>query len=89
MATIVLFASLFEPNVARVDLWQLAPSFKNSPAFLNAWRHLDIPQALALTGPKNVKLYVKDEAAKEAWAWPLELQKALGKETIQVRIVGE
>jgi hypothetical protein len=89
MATIALFAGIFEPEVARLDLWQLAPTFKTAPPMLNAWRHLDIPQALALAYPKNVKLYVKDEAAREAWAWPLDLQKSLGKETLQLRIVGE
>ncbi len=89
MATVALFAALFEPAVARLDLWQLAPTFKTAPPMLNAWRHLDIPQALALAHPMNVKLYVKDEAARQAWAWPLELQKALGKETLQLRVVGE
>lgn len=89
MATITLFAAIFEPTVARVDLWQLAPTFKEAPPMLNAWRYLDMPQALALCYPKNVKLYVKDQATKNLWAWALELQQALGKETIQTRIVGE
>ncbi len=39
--------------------------------------------------PHPIKLYVKDAAEAKAWTWPLELQKALGKETIQVRTVGE
>ena len=56
---------------------------------LNAWRHLDIPQAVALAHPKNVKLYARDARAAEAWAWPLELQKALGGQTLQVRVAGD
>ena len=89
MATIALFAGIFEPSVARIDLWNLAPTFKSAPPMLNAWRHLDIPQAVALAHPKNVKLYARDARAAEAWAWPLELQKALGGQTLQVRVAGD
>lgn len=89
MATVALFAGIFEPKIERLDLWQLAPTFKSAPPLLNAWRYIDIPQAVALAHPKNVKLYVKDAAATEAWAWPLELQKAIGKESLQVRVAGD
>jgi Prolyl oligopeptidase family len=89
MAGIALYAALFEPDVARLDLWHLPPSHRDGPTFLNVRKYLDTPQALALALTRPVKLYVRDEAAAKAWAWPLELQKALGRESIQVRVVGE
>ena len=89
MAGIALYAALFEPDVARLDLWHLPASHRDGPTFLNVRKYLDTPQALALAVPRPVKLYVKDEAAAKAWAWPLELQKALGTESIQVRVVGD
>lgn len=89
MAGVALYAAIYEPDVARLDLWHLPPSHRDGPTFLNVRKYLDTPQALALVHPKPVKLYVKDEAAVKAWAWPLDLQKALGKESIQVRVVGE
>jgi hypothetical protein len=52
-------------------------------------RVLDTPQALALAFPKSIRLYVKDEAEARAWAWPLQLQKALGQDYLKVRVVGD
>jgi dienelactone hydrolase len=82
MAGVALYA-------ARLDLWHLPPSHRDGPFLLNVRKYLDTPQALALALPKPVRLYVKDEAAARAWAWPLELQKALGNQSLQVRVVGE
>ena len=66
----------------------LAGLAQDGPTFLNIRKYMDSPQALALAMPHPIKLYVKDAAEAKAWIWPLELQKALGKETIQVRTVG-
>jgi hypothetical protein len=89
MAGIVLYAGLFEPDVARLDLWHPPASHRSGPTFLNVRRLLDMPQAVALAAPKKVRLYVKDDAEAAAWQWPLELQKATGKEFLQIRKVGE
>ncbi len=89
MAGIVLYAGLFEPDVARFDLWHPPASHRQGPTFLNVLRVLDMPQALALAFPRKVKLYVKDDAEAKKWDWPLQLQKALGQENVQVRKVGE
>jgi hypothetical protein len=89
MAGIALYAALYEPDVARLDLWHLAASHRDGPVFLNVRKYLDTPQALAMAVPRPVKLYVKDEAEAKAFAWALDLQMALGTESIQVRVVGE
>ena len=87
MAGIVLYASLFEPDVARLDLWSLPASQKEGPIFLNVRRHFDTPQALALAFPKQIRLYTKAEEAKQ-WDWPIQLQKAMGQEYLKIRVVG-
>jgi len=89
MAGIALYASLFEPDVARLDLWHPSPSHRQGPIFLNVLRVLDMPQAVALAFPRKVRLYVKDGAEAKTWDWPMQLQKALGQEYLQIRRVGD
>jgi dienelactone hydrolase len=89
MAGIVLYAGLFEPDVARFDLWHPPASHAQGPIFLNVRRILDMPQAVALAFPRKVRLYVKDDEEARAWDWPAQLQKALGEEHLQIRKVGE
>jgi hypothetical protein len=89
MAGLVLYASLFEPDVARLDLWHLAASHRQGPIFLNVRRVLDLPQALALAFPKQTRLYVKDADEAKRWEWPLQLQERLEAKYIQIRQVGE
>ena len=89
MAGIALYAGIFEPDVARLDLWHLPASHREGPTFLNVRTYLDTPQALALAFPKPIRLYVKDAAEEKVWDWPLRLQKALGQEYLKLRVVGE
>jgi hypothetical protein len=89
MAGIVLYASLFEPDVARLDLWHPPASHKQGPTFLNVRRFFDMPQAIALAFPRQIRLYVKDDAEAKAWSWPMSLQKSLGKEYLVIRVAQE
>ena len=57
-AGIVLYASLFEPDIARLDLWHLPDSHREGPVFLNVLRYMDIPQALAMASERTqVRIY--------------------------------
>lgn len=49
MAGIVLYASLFEPDIAGLDLRDLPESHREGPTFLNVLRFTDIPQTVAMT----------------------------------------
>ena len=89
MAGIALYAALFEREVATLDLWHLPASHCRGPIFLNVRRILDMPQAVALAFPRAIRLYVKDEEEAKSWAWPLDLQKKLGKDFIKIRKVGD
>jgi hypothetical protein len=89
MAGIAVYAALFEPGVAGVELWQPPASHRTGPTFLNVLSVLDMPQAVALLLPRKVRLNVKDEEAAKAWQWPVRLQEALGGDALRVRVAGE
>jgi hypothetical protein len=89
MAGIVLYAALFEPEVARLDLWHPPASHRQGPIFLNVARLLDLPQAVALALPRQVRIYVKDAAEARPWEWPLQLQQALGQDSLKIREIGD
>jgi cephalosporin-C deacetylase-like acetyl esterase len=89
MAGIALYAALFEPDVARLDLWHPPASHFTGPIFLNVRRTLDMPQAMAMAFPRKVMLYVKDDTEAKAWEWPLQLQRTLGQEYLKIRKVGD
>jgi hypothetical protein len=48
MAVNALYASLFEPGVARLDLFGLPASQRDGPDYLNVSRILDLPMALKM-----------------------------------------
>ena len=80
-------AALFEPEIARLDLWQLPRSHRDGPTFLNVLRFLDLPQAVALAGESSkVRIYDADAAA---WQYPLAVAERLGwpAQQIQVRAI--
>jgi hypothetical protein len=89
MAGIVLYAALFEPDVAQLDLYDLPSSHRQGPTLLNVCRVFDLPQAVALALPREVRLHVKDAQQAQTWGWPLQLQKALGQEALRMQITGE
>jgi hypothetical protein len=75
MAGIVLYASLFEPNIERLDLWNIPNSHRDGPTFLNVLRYLDIPQAVAMAAERSrVRLYQKDDSG---WRFPRAVAKKM------------
>jgi hypothetical protein len=48
-----------------------------------------MPQVLGLAFSKSIKLYVKDEKEAKNWQWPMQLQKVIDKEYLNIRVVGE
>jgi dienelactone hydrolase len=84
MAGNVLYASLFEPEVARLDLWHLPKSHREGPTFLNVLRVLDMPQAVAMAAERSqVRLYQRDAAG---WDYPAGVAAKLGWDPKQIQI---
>lgn len=75
MAGVTLYASLFEPDIMRLDLWKLPPSHMEGPHFLNVLRVLDMPQALAVAAERSeIVLHDMDAAP---WSFATETARAL------------
>ncbi len=88
LAGIVLYAAIFEPEVARLDLWEMPTTHKKGPTLLNIRKFFDVPQGVALAFPCRVYIYVRDEGEMQNWHWPLQLQKSLNQQHLKLRIVG-
>lgn len=88
-AGVALYAALFEPAVARLDLWDLPTTHADGPTFLNVRTILDVPQAVAMAAPRPVNLYVEKDADRAAWEWPSRLAERLGTKFLTVRTVGK
>ena len=76
MAALSLYATLFEPNVKRIDLYELPTSHRDGPALLNVLRVLDLPQTLTLTLERStVKL---TENLPSSWEYTIAALKEMG-----------
>ena len=76
LAVDALYAALFEPGIAALDLGQMPVSHLNGPDFLNVLRVLDIPQAVAMVAERSqVRLFETDP---KAWDYPVAIAQRLG-----------
>jgi dienelactone hydrolase len=75
MAGNTLYASLFEPDIKRLDLYELPHTHRDGPYYLNVRRILDLPTTVALAGEHtSVVLYDPDPTA---WQYPRAVATAL------------
>ncbi|MBL9155279.1 MAG: acetylxylan esterase [Verrucomicrobiales bacterium] len=85
MAANTLYASLFEPDIHRLDLHELPGSHMTGPDYLNVLRFLDIPQAAAMAAERSrLVIYAEDETP---WAYPKSVGQLLkwDEKKLQVR----
>ena len=85
MAGVVLYASLFEPKITRLDLHALPKSHRDGPIFFNVERYLDLPQAVAMASENTrVVLYEAEDGGRE---YPAGVIEKLGwdKKQLQLR----
>ncbi len=76
MAGITLYASLFEPDIAGLELWHLPRSHRDGPILLNVLRYLDTPQAVAMAAEHSeVRIHQQDDAG---WLFPQAVARTLG-----------
>jgi len=84
MAGVALYASLFEPEIARLDLHELPASHRDGPFLLNVTRFLDLPQAVAMAAERSrVALYSDNP---EEWRYPERVGKVLGWDAKQLQL---
>ncbi|MDP7276838.1 MAG: hypothetical protein QF363_15255, partial [Planctomycetaceae bacterium] len=87
MAAITMYASLFVPDVSRLDLHDLPGSHRSGPIYLNVLRYLDIPQTVALAAERaRVRIY---QPRAGGWEYPRRVAKALSwdKKQLVIRVL--
>ncbi|HEX5244564.1 MAG TPA: hypothetical protein VFW23_14975, partial [Tepidisphaeraceae bacterium] len=68
-AGIALYASLYEPNIARLDLTRLPPSHRVAPDLLNVLQTLDTPETVAMAAERcEVRL---DKSNPAEWSYSM------------------
>lgn len=86
MAGVTLYASLFAPDITRLDLHSPPLSHRDGPFFVNVSRYLDLPQAAAMAAENSrVVIYQDDE---KGWEWTARVADKLGweKKQLQIRV---
>jgi hypothetical protein len=76
MAVNAVYASLFIPGVARLDLHKMPVTQGAGPYYLNVLRHLELPQAVAMAAERSTVAIYTDKPAE--WAYPRAVATALG-----------
>ncbi|MBW3600070.1 MAG: acetylxylan esterase [Planctomycetes bacterium] len=76
MAGVALYASLFEPDIARLDLNSPPLSHRDGPFLLNVRRYLDLPQTAAMAA-ENSQVVIYQEG-EDGWEWPAAVIEKLG-----------
>ena len=76
MAGVALYAALFEPAVAELQLHDLHRSHTQGPQFLNVLRVLDMPQALAMAAERT-KVHI-DQTPAEGFEFATRTAESLG-----------
>jgi dienelactone hydrolase len=84
MAGVTLYASLFEPDIKRLDLYDLPKSHRDGPIFLNVERYLDMPQAVAMAAERSKVVFYQDDDS--GWEHPQAVAKQLGWDAKQIQI---
>ena len=76
MAINVVYASLFEPDITRLDLHFPSGSHRDGPIYLNVLRFLDAPQAVAMAAERSqVRIYDDD---RKPWNYASDVANNVG-----------
>ncbi len=83
-AGIALYASLFEPDIERLDFRDLPRTHRDGPILLNVRRYLDIPQTVAMALERSeIVIY---QPGEEGWDYPQNVAHVLdwGEERLSI-----
>ncbi|HVY71700.1 MAG TPA: CocE/NonD family hydrolase, partial [Verrucomicrobiae bacterium] len=84
MAANALYASLFSPEIKRLELSALPAMQRDGPDYLNVSRFLDIPQALALAAERQTGITLTRSPGD--WSYPVQTKTSLRwpEESLQI-----
>ncbi|MBX3415322.1 MAG: acetylxylan esterase [Pirellulales bacterium] len=84
MAGVALYASLFEPDIVRLDLWMLPRSHQQGTNLLNVLKYFDMPQAVAMAAERSRVMIYQDDTS--GWDFPRGVVEALKLPADQLQI---
>jgi dienelactone hydrolase len=84
MAGNALYASLYEPDIARLDLYQLPTSHREGPIYLNVSRFLTMPRTVAMAAERSRVVIYQD--GEKGWEYPAGVVKNLGWDEKQLEL---
>ena len=85
MAGVALYASLFEPEISRLDLHAPSASHRDGPFFLNVTRFLDMPQAVAMAAERSKVALYSPQPADWEYAQQVAQRLQLDPKRLQIR----
>ena len=85
MAANTLYASLFIPEVHRLDLHGVPASHREGPTYLNVLRHLDLPEAVALAAEHTTVALYTDKPEPWHFAQTTAATLSWGDKRVQIR----
>ena len=83
MAGVALYASLFERDIARLDLHRLPAGHRDGPFLLNVRRYVDMPQAAAMAAERT-RLVLYDVEEND-WSYVRDVARQLNWDKKQVQ----
>ncbi len=84
MAGVTLAASLFEPSIAQLDLYDLPKSLRDGPYFINAQHVTSTPELVALAAERSRVVLYSD--AKDDWQYPKQVVEKLGWDNMNLQL---
>jgi dienelactone hydrolase len=85
MAANTLYASLFIPDVHRLDLHGMPVTHRDGPTYLNVLRHLDLPEAAAMAAERSTLALYTDDPAPWNFAQGVAAALSWGEKRVQIR----
>ena len=85
MAGVTLYASLFEPEISRLDLYELPETHRKGPFFLNVRRYIDMPQAVAMAAERSRVVIYDGLPARWQYAASVARELDWGEKRVQIR----
>lgn len=84
MAGNTLYAAIFEPEIKRVDLYDLPTSHRDGPIYFNVQKFMETPQAVAIVAEKTKVVLYQDETT--GWEFPQQVAQKLGWDAKQIQL---
>jgi cephalosporin-C deacetylase-like acetyl esterase len=84
MAGVALYAALFEPGIAQLELGRLPSTHRDGPFLLNVNRYLDTPQAVAMAA-EHSRVVLHHQTPAD-WDYPKAVIASLGWEDSPLQI---